>query len=485
MPFWVPDQLKYGDPYGKIPYGETRMPGPGYAAINPEVANMAPENYPIWHQYAILSDVASWSKEFRQTQAKVRQLEEVGAFSPEALSQIHSARQRLQDKEQRLQFDQYVDKYNMETANWSFVRKMAARTWQMGTHSVQRAAEPAEYLAPFGFRVVSKLSPPLSSVEEYERSMVYGTRMAFWDKLGRDWLRPAAWSAARNMGYKGTPTWLQEVRETDEYYDKLEYQKWQQMAQSTTNPYMQDQYDRLSRKTVYGRNPFEQSQYVKSSLPRRERDYYDAFLNTTNPKERERIMELVPTHMRSVYTAGWARMDAERSGDPRLQEAVAKGEQTGGYPVNAVLWEKYKAEAGPGMTYMDWYKTRELGEYFDTHPLPRPNWVGWHPDVDLQDVKLKMIQDEGRDLQDYGLWDSQQRMLTRKPYIDNGTIEPVQHSPLMNTRIMRSLSAQHGLPPPQVHQYTSYSPFPRTDIDYSMNDNRRGEIEDLQKLLGN
>jgi len=485
MPFWIPEQLRSGDPYVKIPFGETRMPGPGYAAINPDVSGVAPSNYPIWHQYAILGDVAMWSKEFRQTQAKIRQLKEADAFSPEALSKIASAEQRIKEREEKLRFDRYVNQYNEETADWSFVRKTAARTWQYGTHTVQRAAEPVEYLTPFGFRVISKLSPPLSPVEEYERSMVYGTRMAFWDKLGRDWLRPAAWSAARNMGYKGIPGWLEEVRDTDEYYDKLEYQKWQTLAQSTPDAYLQDQYDRLSRKTVYGRNPFEQSQYVKSSLPRRERDYYDAFLNTTNPQERERIIELIPAHMRNIYIAGWARMDAEKSGDPRLQQAVARGEQTGGYPINDQLWEQYRAQAGPNQSYADWYKTRELGDYFDTHPLPRPNWVGWHPEVDLQDVKLKMIENEGRDLQDYGLWDSQQRMLARKPYIDNGTIEPVQHSPLMNTRIMRSLSARHGLPPPQVHQYTYYSPFPRTDIDYTMNDSRQGEIEDLQRLLGN
>ena len=483
MPFWVPEQLRYGDPYS-IPSGEVRMPGPGYAAIHPDLEGIAPENYPLWHQYAILSDVAWWSREFRHTQAKVRQLEEAGALSPAAQEIISGARQRLEDRQQRLQFDNYVNKYNQETANWSGIRRGAARTWQAITHGMQRAAEPVEYISPFGVRPFSKLGPGVSPVEEYERSQVYGTRFSFWDKLGRDWVRPAVWSAARNMGYEGIPPHLQEVREDEEYFDKLEYYKWQTLAHTTDDPYLRQQYEGLARKTVYGRNPYENSMYVKSSLPRREKDYYEAFVNTTNPAERERILQLVPEHMRSVYVAQWAKTDYERTGDPKLLEAIKEGHSSGGYPMSEELWRRYKAEAEPGQSYADWYRMREVGEYFDTHPLPRANWVGFSPEVDLQDVKLKMVLSEGKEPHDYGLWDSQVRALARKPYINDGTIEPVQHNAMTNRRILRGLAAEHGMPSPQIQQYEYYSPFPRNDISFDLYDNRQSEITDTRKLLG-
>lgn len=485
MPSWIPEQLQTGDPYAKIASGEVRMPGAGYAAVHAELRDTDPENYPVWHQYAILSDVAWWSQEFRATAAKVERLEQAGALPDSAQETVSRAKKRLENRQQKLQFDRYIDGYNKDTADWGMGRMAMGRTWQAGTHGVHKAVDQLEYLLPFGFRPAQKLMPYVSPVEEYERSMVYGTRMGFWDELGRDWLRPAQWTAAHNLlGYDGIPPWLKEVRENEEYFDKLEYQKWKTLAEGTSDKYKRREYSRLAKKTIAGRNPYEESSYVRSSLPTRERDFYEAFVNTTNPKERERILELVPQYMRSIYTAQWQKADYAETGDEKLRETIEAGQRSGGMDIDQSKYQKYSMEAGPNTNYSDWYNASELDEYFKDNPLPRPNWIGFHPEVDLADVKLKMVLNEGGDPQDYGIWDAQQRLLARKPYINDDTLEPVRNGPATQRRILSRLASENGVPQSQIGMYQYYSSFPRNDIDIDMYDSREMEMAQQRRLYG-
>ena len=486
MPYWIPEDLRTGDPYAEVPHGEARMPGVGYAALHPELQGTDPSEYPIWHQYAILSDVAWWSREFRTVESRAKALIEAGALPEGGVEMIRRAEKRLDARKDRLQYDRYIDKYNERTADWSVLRRAAGRTWQLGTHGIHRIMDPIEYMATpvlFGFRPTSKLLPKVSPVEEYERDRVYGTRMAFWDKLGRDAIRPGVWSAMNSLGFDGIPPWLQEVRENEEYFDKLEYYKWKKLedgASERGDKYLAKEYSRLARKTVHGRNPYERSMYVRASLPKKERDYFEAFIATTNPKERERILELVPPAMRNIYVAQWQRADYERTGDPELKAIIDSGKRTGGVPASENLYSLFQSEAPPGMSYGDWYKIKQM----EGMPVPRPNWVGFNPAVDLEDVKLQMVMDQGANIQDYGLWDSQARLLARKPYINPGTIEPVVGGMEAFRRSTRRFASDSGLPPPQISSYEYYSPFPRNEVEVDMYDNRAGAIEGQRRLLG-
>ena len=70
MPRWMPGadyfiNFKEGDPYNKVPYGESRLPGTGFEAKYPELKGINPEQYPSWAKFEILADVAPWSVQTR------------------------------------------------------------------------------------------------------------------------------------------------------------------------------------------------------------------------------------------------------------------------------------------------------------------------------------------------------------------------------------------------------------------------------------
>ena len=50
-------------------------------------------------------------------------------------------------------------------------------------------------------------------------------------------------------------------------------------------------------------------------------------------------------------------------------------------------------------------------------PMLSPDWIGWHKDVDINDIKIKYISSLGKDMNDYNAWNSQARRVARKPYL--------------------------------------------------------------------
>lgn len=64
MPDWIPENLRFGDPYASLPKGEARLPGKGYEALN----ELHPDEYGLYgsfDRYKILADVAPNSTEFK------------------------------------------------------------------------------------------------------------------------------------------------------------------------------------------------------------------------------------------------------------------------------------------------------------------------------------------------------------------------------------------------------------------------------------
>lgn len=108
MPSWIPGEeyfinFKQGDPYNKIPFGEARLPGPGFAERFPELEGVAPEDYPAWARYKILADIAPWARNFRSTQTQAFNQAagnpEMEAYLEEIKSQVDVAKQRKDFKE--------------------------------------------------------------------------------------------------------------------------------------------------------------------------------------------------------------------------------------------------------------------------------------------------------------------------------------------------------------------------------------------------
>ncbi len=51
----------------------------------------------------------------------------------------------------------------------------------------------------------------------------------------------------------------------------------------------------------------------------------------------------------------------------------------------------------------------ENENFFSSHVLPSGAWIGWRPDIDLKDIEVKTIANEGMNLSDFGFYESQLR----------------------------------------------------------------------------
>lgn len=61
-------------------------------------------------------------------------------------------------------------------------------------------------------------------------------------------------------------------------------------------------------------------------------------------------------------------------------------------------------------------KRPDLVAYFSKHELPGEDWEGWLPQVDLEDVKMKVIKHEGLDAAEFGYYDSQMSAAMAMPW---------------------------------------------------------------------
>jgi hypothetical protein len=125
------------------------------------------------------------------------------------------------------------------------------------------------------------------------------------------------------------------------------------------------------KSTMFGADPRGDFASIMRALPTKEREFFTNFI-TAPKEERKQIKGLVPLGMRRFLEAKW------------------------GEPI----------ENQP-----------DLDKYFETHKLPNDSWIGWHPAVNLDDIKLRTVQQEGLEMHDFNLWDNQARQLGRKPYV--------------------------------------------------------------------
>lgn len=119
------------------------------------------------------------------------------------------------------------------------------------------------------------------------------------------------------------------------------------------------QYRAEYESTLYGADPDGDLTKIFRAMPSKEREFFQHFM-TAAPEEREEILRLVPKDQRRFYQAKW------------------------------------------GMKVDD---KQSLGSYFMSHNLPGAGWEGWRPDVSLDSIKLKVIENEGLELTEFGMWD--------------------------------------------------------------------------------
>lgn len=119
------------------------------------------------------------------------------------------------------------------------------------------------------------------------------------------------------------------------------------------------EYKERYESTLYGAQSGTSLRKIFGAIPDPERHYFTDFLNATE-EERDEIEELVPRNVKRILQRHWGKEPEDR---PKLEN------------------------------------------FFKEYYLPDPKWRGWNPDVNLENVKIKVIENTAQDLKEYGYWD--------------------------------------------------------------------------------
>ena len=528
LPSWLPDDyftdLKHGNPFSKVKEAEIRLPGEGYAALNPEVQGIDPEKYPLMHRLKILGDVAMYSKEYRSTlkQAKTRRSEmsdqdrsllerieaqvkskkinkefqetrfdssqlssrevtvtdvlsptriktkELGDMTVElqGIGKIANLNEAIRFTKDRLLGEQIkivtpssqsrgIDmtasggrqkavallddndygqilseaglaerghlKDEFEQIGFSKREQLAGALSESVLHNIEA---PFEKLTPFS--PTAKLIRQRTALEDYIRTQAVSTSNAFWDKPLENFVQPTQETAEYMLGDESIPENIKQRRKIQEYFDMLKWAK----AQKNNNPYQKS-------KTMFGIDAYSSPQLIMKALPRNERDYFPAFSEAKSDEERQKILNFIPENERRLYKAAWLRKEEEASfakesagiADDRDEEVLSAGQmarKSEGFEISPDLWEQWQEETNEEVPYDEWIRMKKAKEYFSTHSLPGADWLAWRSDVDLEDVKLKYVENAGLDHHDFDLWGDRLKALARKPYIDQEMIAQLE-----------------------------------------------------------
>lgn len=121
-------------------------------------------------------------------------------------------------------------------------------------------------------------------------------------------------------------------------------------------------YKKAAETTIYGLSKDATTADVLRALPKYDRDYFLDFANEKDPKKRKKILQYVSPYKAKALKVMWGEDDIKEPEDNK--------------------------------------------SFFHKHNLPNLFWAGWKPNVDLDNVKMKTIENEGMLLSDFGMYDS-------------------------------------------------------------------------------
>jgi hypothetical protein len=458
MPFYIPEKFKHGDPYRKLKNGFLRLPGPGYEAVNPDVAGIDPEDYPDIHKYKILADIAPSSRSAIMLREKLME-RDIGESLTEHESQM--LKQINANHQKRLAAVD-SDVFHENAIKIPYISDTVASGYLGATELLRKGSAAIENLIPGGFRPSAKLlGHTRDAIETYEMERVYNTSNSFWDAPIRDWFRPALYSAANFLGWDGKPIHVQKREEVDAHFDKLQFLKFMRLADTADNGKDRKRYLNMAARTRTGVNPEGDALSMYLALPVAEKKFFDAFAHAEGI-DRERILELVPGDQRHLYESVWSRLDA---GEDLSLLSDSK----------ALIDEEYMYQQVAN-TEQD----MKLG------PMPKADWIGWHKDVNISDIKVKYVNSLGGEIHDYDVWAKQVRAVSRKPYLESSEkfmyngLGPSRHS--LRNSIIRN-SAPNHLDSSRVIFNSNRAPGAQSRATISHTDSRLNEMLSMRNNM--
>ncbi len=495
---WLPGpgerapNFRVGDPFIAVPEGELRLPGPQYEAIHPELKGLSPEEYPDIYKYKILADVAPYAERTKILAAQLRARAKKGELSRNELQILDEVTRQTREKKVTREFTNFeiltgapdlnipggsavqsreslaaINRILAEKKQSSITKTLIGGYWEAAARSLQNPLEALTPLAPG-----SKLLNMKTAIESYKQTQVYGPSIAMWGQPVEHFIKPFFRELSDLFITPDIPEEKRKVRGIEEYFDILQYVKNKRLAEAAQESGAGDvagAYSRTAEETAIGINPYTRDySALFRSLPRSERDFFGAFTEAATEEERTEILSLVPANLKRIYRAQWEQRYADT-----LTQALDKGLLTGtaaeaaeqdiqafydrkateGFEATEELISRYREEAQSGEDYADWYRRSILipaiaGE----EGLPGPDWIGFHPQVDLEEIKLKVVKNEGLNIHDFNLWQSDELNAARKPALEGASeelvssiIESESRSPIEIQKEVRKLLSELGI----------------------------------------
>jgi len=375
--------------------------------------------------------------------------------SPAEREIVSETRMQLENTTRRNDFSPYRFKNtNREQTGLSAPRYYAGRT--------------AEYIAHRDTLFNTKFMQKRTATEDYERSELYGSSFSEWQRPVDSYLKPIMYkSTQRNpllastigaaagslfgvtprakfvgsviggtsstvasvygktteavTGQRFIPADRKKQMALDEYVDILTYTKNMSLysqAKQSGDSQSANRFRQAAQRTMYGADIYGGSlENLSLSIPKRKREHFKAMIQAPE-EERERILSTAPRLERRIYQAAF------------------------GMPV----------EQKP-----------DLIEYFSKNELPDSDWEGWHPNTNMEHVKVKIGQSMGIEMSQMGYYPQQIREanLTNPSYPSFG----VTTNEDTTTQKLRRLMLQMGLNGTVTPVMT---PFANNSIDMSV-----------------
>jgi hypothetical protein len=281
------------------------------------------------------------------------------------------------------------------------IQRAFGSVWENLAHGAETPLEVFTPMAP-----VAKFVHQRSALEEWERSEVYARDVALWQKPISHFLAPGLSTTAWWAGWRGLPREVQEKYMVEEYFDRLEHMKWSRLERAAAARGEGDlaaEYAGQASRTRTGVDPFSfHNAYL--ALSTKERSYFKEFVESPTPEERRRISEVVSPQFRDILHAQWSK----RAGEAVRMHAEA------GLPVGDMAsMNRFEATRQTGANMA---RERRIKEAMEQVPVPGPSWVGWQPEADMEDYKVKTILDRDMDTSNFGVWATDIRRASRRPW---------------------------------------------------------------------
>lgn len=257
----------------------------------------------------------------------------------------------------------------------------------------------AELPGPFN-TVARKLFTRPTPMQKYKEEVIRGYHYSDWEDPFGTWIKPWALQLGDMVGIDYIPGNVRKNRRVDEYFDALQYTKarrMQKLSQQAGMSELSAYWKGQAGGTMMGFPAVQTYPAAMSATPKAERPFFHAFSQAITPEQRGEVVRMTPTGTRDIWLSAWSRSGGRGSGlSPQALRALELKQQAG-FPA----------------------RDRAAADYFSGKNLPDENWLGWHPSVPMSGFKVRTARNEGLDIHDFDLWESEERMiLDRMPYVE-------------------------------------------------------------------